>query len=694
MLRLGITFTVIACLMAPIVVSSAASGAGLPDMGGLVSTGDKVEVFADRISRDEKTGRVVAEGAVEIRSGRIKLRADRVEMDERTMIVKATGSAVLDSGDSRLQGESLEVDLETELGTIIGGEGFAQEYYFTGERIERIDAERFRLLDGSFTACEGSSPAWSFHSPDTLVHLDHYIYSWYPNLRVKKVPILLIPYAIVPIKPSRATGLLIPRVNYSGRDGIVYGQDLFWALTDSADVTVGFDYYQNRGVRYGLEGNYVIDQGSKGTLTVSHIRDRTLDANPERWDVTYNHQQDLPWGVRGLVEVDYQSDNGYQRDYAVDLEDVAEERLDSALSLTRSFGTVTAALSADWQKSLALEEDGTEKDSSLTRAPELSVKQPDGRLGESPLHYTFGFQGVGLKSVADGVTQETDRFDGSSRVSLPLDVQAWATVTPSLGLEYTYYTRDLEGEAADRFLYNPKLDLVGPRFYRIYGAEGDRARFKHLLYPSVTYSYLPEVDQTSQPQFDGIDRIGAENAVTYRLVNQVLGKFVDPEGKPSLRDVMRLDISQRYDFDAAPGEDGVTRPMGEVSADLDAIPFSWLTLEGNIGYDVNRGDTTTVNYGFEMAKPEVGSLTLRRRHSTGQTVDYLEWGATLNPGAWKLSYRGRYDLAESIFVEQTAEATFTAQCWDATVTYIDREDDYQFRFLLNLKNIGKVVSIR
>ncbi len=356
-------------------------------------------------------------------------------MDERTMIVRATGSAVLDAGDSRLQGESLEVNLKTELGAVTGGEGFAQEYYFSGDRIERIDAERFRVTNGSFTACEGASPAWSFHSPDTLVHLDNYIYSWHPNLRVKGVPVFYIPYAIVPIKPSRATGLLIPRVNYGSKDGFVYGQDLFWALTDSADVTIGFDYYQERGVRYGLEGNYVIDQGSKGMLTTSYIRDRTVAEEQERWNVSFDHQHDLPWGIRGLVDVDYQSDNNYQRDYAVDLADVAEERLNSALSLTRSFGAVTATLSAEWQRSLTWEEDGTDKDSSLTRAPSLSVSRPDGRIGDTPVHYSFKFQGIGLKSVKEEVTQETDRYDGSGRVSLPVDVQAWATVTPSMGLQ-------------------------------------------------------------------------------------------------------------------------------------------------------------------------------------------------------------------------------------------------------------------
>ncbi len=694
MLRLGITFIVIACLMAPIAMSSTARGAGLPGVQGLVSTGDKVEVHADRISRDEETGLVVAEGAVEIRTGGIVLKADRIEMDERTMIVRATGSALLDSGDSRLQGESLEVNLKTELGAVTRGEGFAQEYYFSGERIERLDAERIRVTNGSFTACEGTSPAWSFHSPDTLVHLDNYIYSWHPNLRVKGVPVFYIPYAIVPIKPSRATGLLIPRVNYGSRDGFVYGQDLFWVLTDSADVTIGFDYYQNRGVRYGLEGNYVIDQGSKGMLTVSHIRDRTVTEDQERWSVSFDHQHDLPWGIRGLVNVDYQSDYGYQRDYAVDLEDVAEERLVSALSLTRSFGAVTAALSADWQRSLTQEEDGTDQDSSLTRGPALSVSRPDGRIADTPVHYSFKFQGIGFESVKEGVTQETDRYDGTGRVSLPVDLQAWATVTPSLGLEYTYYTRDLEGEPADRFLYNPKLDLVGPRFYRIYGAEGDKARFKHLLYPGVTYSYLPDVDQTSQPNFDGSDRIGATNAVTYRLVNQVMGKFTDPDGKTYLRDVLRLDISQRYDFDAVPGADGESRPMSDVTANLDASPLAWLTLEGNIGYDVNQGDTTTMNYGFKMTRADIGTLSLSRRHSTGQTVDYLEAGASVTPGRWKVSYTGRYDLAGSVFVEQTAEVVYTAQCWDATVTYIDREDDYQFRFLLNLKNIGQVISLR
>ncbi len=650
----------------------------------LLGDGREVEVSADRITREADRHVSVAEGAVDVRSGNLHLVADHMELNDDTMDATATGHVVLESGQDRLQGENLQINLRTKTGFLINGQGFAQAYYFTGERIEKLSEDRYHVLHGTFTSCEGVVPDWSFHSPDALIHVDHYIYSWNPTMWVKKLPVFYVPYAIVPIKRNRATGLLVPHVRLNKSNGWIVTQGFFWAPVDNADATLTFDWYGKRGLRYGLEANYVLDVDTYGSLESHYIRDRL--EHTERWDLTYLHKHALPGDIQGLIKLDFNSDRTYQSQYSPDLQQIAQEKLDSYVSLTRSWGTTTLTLSGEHQENLVSAFTNT-----LDRYPELNLGKAEGAIGDTPLYWSLDFQGVGLHSKERTEEKRTTRFDAAPRLSWPINIQSWATLKPSIGAEYTYYTEDKEGQADDRFLYNPRVEWAGPKFYRIFGAEDAPTRFKHLIYPTATYNYVPLVDQERFFSFDAVDRVAADNSVNYGLVNQVLGKYTDEEGKSTTRQVLKLEVDQKYFLDTEiPAAAG--NRLGGMVFSLEANPVASLTLDADLTADVNRGNVDTYDYGFTWAAASLGNLGLTRRFSRATGVDYLEGTITVIPGKVSLTYRGRYDLQQTLFVENYVEVKYTAQCWDATLSYVRLGETYEYRFLLNLKEIGTIIK--
>lgn len=675
--------TLAAALAAATASSAAATADPVAALSGLLSADRRIEVTAETVSRETAHRVLVAEGAVDIVTGQIRLRADRVELNEETMDLTAAGHVILNAGEDRLQGESLRFNLRDETGILEEGEGFAQAFYFRGRRIERLSADQYRVLNGSFTSCQGELPDWSFASPEALIQMDDYIYSWHPTLRIKDVPVFYVPYAVVPIKRGRVTGLLVPRFRYHKTDGFIYNQSFFWAPVDNADATVTLDLYSHRGPRYALEVNYLLEEDTTGRAASSFIRDRLL--GKDRWDLAVQHRHALPWEVRGTVDIDYLSDQDYRRDYGTSLEQTGRETMSSLVSLTRSLGVATLDVSGEWRESLT---GGVE--SRLSRWPEARLTSPESPVLDGPLYWSLELQGVHLEEDGPGGERTTTRYHAAPGLSLPVAIGTWANLIPSLELLATHYTRDKEGERHSRVTSHPRVEFTGPRLYRIYGEENTLPRFRHLVTPRLAYNYVPRVDQQSIPVFDSLDRIAADNSLTLGLTNQVFGKFQGREGKAVLREVGRLDLSTAYYLDPELKADG--RRWRAIRAVLSVNPLDALALDADATWDPEEKRMDAVNYGLDWRDEKRGSLSLERRYHRQGNVDYLEGGITLKPGSWELAYRGRYDLEEASFAESEIGATYTAGCWDATLSYIRREEDYEYRFLLNFKEIGTILK--
>ena len=57
-------------------------------------------------------------------------------------------------------------------------------------------------------------------------------------MRVKRVPVAYVPYAVFPVKSERATGMLIPAFSLTDTDGFTLKNFFYWAPRDNFDVTI------------------------------------------------------------------------------------------------------------------------------------------------------------------------------------------------------------------------------------------------------------------------------------------------------------------------------------------------------------------------------------------------------------------------------------------------------------------------
>ncbi len=220
---------------------------------------------------------------------------------------------------------------------------------------------------------------------------------------------------------------------------------------------------------------------------------------------------------------------------------------------------------------------------------------------------------------------------------------------------------------------------------------GDYTRFKHVIEPRWTYTYLGELDleqQTEIPLFDEVDSLTSTNSGRFALVNRVLAK--PKNEKASAREIFLFELARalqlRLHAAAAAGVGpraarrsplrparsrrwcGSTRPAASASswrrsttpcsADLASTGLS-----GNYGF--GRGNSLGLTW-FTRYTPENGE-------TVGDQIRVFG-GINLLPRKLRLEGQVNYDLEEKLLQQQRYILNWTAQCYGVRLELRDFRD--------------------
>src|SRR6185436_18414129 len=307
------------------------------DQGGGSASGSALDL---EYKRDDYA---VLTGKVRIHYQDVDLQADRAEIDLDTKIVTATGNVILDQGPRRLTGATAEFDLDTKTGTL--SEATAQvspDYYFTGDQIAKISDNEYTVTDGVFTSCSQKVPDWSFRLGTARVEVEAYAHIHNASMRAKKLPVFYTPYILWPVKRDRSSGFLIPNIGYSDRRGAEIGLAYYQTLGRSYDTTFYVDLFSENYLGIGNEFRYRPTEGTRGSLIAYTIRDplaNTFGQDEWRWKIEGAHvTNDLPFGMRGVVNFQEFSDFNFFRDFERDFDRNSLRFLDSRAFVTGNWG--------------------------------------------------------------------------------------------------------------------------------------------------------------------------------------------------------------------------------------------------------------------------------------------------------------------------------------------------------------------
>ena len=700
--------------------SGSAWGAQQPSSGGITQLPQELEVTSDNMRQGED-GSLELSGSVTIVWRQSRLQADRMALTDQRYVV-AEGNVLVVWGENRIFGERMTYDLEKERGIIENAIGYVQsEFLFWAKSVEKIGDRKVHLKSATVTSCTQPVPYWSFAVSSATITIDGYARMWNIRLRARKVPFFYLPYMLWPVKKDRAAGLLMPEFQSNEERGRAITQQLFIPLGRSADLTLLGRYYTESGFGGGGELRFIPNRRGAASLAGFYIEDQvgsgpTVPPGTGRYSVTYNQTQEFLNGFRMVADINLVSDFNYFSDYERDLTRASSPTILARLELTKNGRWASTNVRLQRREQLL---SGGETLVQQTM-PEIEMRGRSLRLGKSPFYLAYESSIALIQQNGEQSGQPIDadyiRGDLFPQISIPLSPAPWIDITPNLLYRVTHYTQretdvDIAGETLrlvvdepiTRSLWGANVEIVGPKFTRVFsgGDDSSRRQYKHSIEPRIVYGFQEEYDEFDDViAYDEVDVYsGAGSSMTYALAQRLFAKKAQslPTPSPVVVETIVLPDGTTSEAPLTLINDDLPRAtIGEESVDAPHRAIEVASLEIRQGRSFDRDDISIADLdrdGVVDTTSPYSSIQATGRYNpnphttldlrTDYHILYDQFsGATLSGGLRNQRAGARFSLVyrNGLGVQEISDNVFR-----------DIEDDTQMRLTggLNLLN-GKL----
>ena len=142
-------------------------------------------------------------------------------------------------------------------------------------------------------------------------------------LYIRDVPIAWIPFLFQDTKRGRKSGILIPEFGFNDivRPSRNYNRTIrnlgyYWAPNDYIDVLARFDWFSNRYIEFGFEGQYrFIDRFARGAISLSRSKEIGGSSSTR---LVWNHNQTFNVTTKLNWSVDYSTNSSIVRRNSID----------------------------------------------------------------------------------------------------------------------------------------------------------------------------------------------------------------------------------------------------------------------------------------------------------------------------------------------------------------------------------------
>ncbi|MFH1573467.1 MAG: LPS assembly protein LptD [Acidobacteriota bacterium] len=532
-----------------------------------------VVVLTSDVQERTPPGRYSARGNVEITYRDIRITCDEAEFEERTREGSARGNLRFSQDRQWFTCSRAEFNLASQTGTFYDASGFTdQEFLIRGSTVVKKGPDTYSVQDGFITACQERNPKWSFTIASATVRVDRTARLRNTLFKVKGVPVLYVPYLVLPLaNKQRSSGLLPPHIGSSTSKGRAFSLGYFQTLGRSADITFYGDYFTLRGMALGGVLRTRPTPQTRLYLQAYGIHDR-LDQGGAQ--LILDGESSLPRGFRAVASANITTNFRFRQAFSDSFRSatVPEER--SMVFMTQnqnSFSTNIAFLRDEVLfpgRSIV-----------IRQAPSLEFRSLGRKLGRTPLifHLRAGADAVSRTDSGLETPRLVQRLDLYPRLTLRLPSLAGISLVPSVGIRETYYSAGvtdgndpkIDPSSIHRQYMDLELDLRLPTIERTY--RGSRlGSFKHTIEPFTMYRRIHGIDNARRiVRFDEQDAIADTNELEFGVVNRIFTRRGGPGA--SGQEWLLVAVVQKYYFDPSfgqalvPGQSNIFYPLNTVT---------------------------------------------------------------------------------------------------------------------------------
>ncbi len=619
----------------------------------------------------KKQGISTLDGDIIIQQNTTVFKADKAQINRDNNQINAQGNVVLSDTNYELKSPEVEYNLKSKTGTIKDATYSVGESGFRGKstEIKKIDDERLKMQNATFTSCPANIDSWHIASSGILLNNKTQIgNAKNVTFNVGKVPVFYFPWLRFPMNDQRLSGFLTPSIKLQTNAGI--SLPYYFNLAPNYDATFKLTTIKERGIQLDSEFRYLTEK-NKGTLEYDFIpEDKSFD-NEKRYYFDVNHLTKFTEKTRLQIKAEGVSDANFFDDFSTSLETSTRQALQRRLEILKT--------DKPWSASIAIEDYQVldSDDDPYSKLPEL-------KLSYTPKSGAKDFK-VGLDSELVYFDKEDEingaRADIKITASKKWGNDAWY-FKPKLSLEHTIYSLD-DSSSVDKSATDSSLDRSLPTFTLDAGLFFDRQlknyKYTQTLEPRVFYTYTPYKDQSDIPIFDtaltnfsesnqlflenrftGKDRIADTNKLTFAVTSRI-------QNRDQGRELFKASIGQVFNF----SDRKVTLPGGTISTGTRSDLV--LELSGRLNdkfrlsttASLNNEDRSVSSYDFRLNyqddKKRIANISLRKLDTE---LDQLSLSGSL-PINDKWSMVGSFDrdLKNNRNLEALVGVEYQECCW-------------------------------
>lgn len=626
------------------------------------SLANPVDITALILEYNKEENVYIAKGKVEVREGARFLSADSVVYNENTKEIFAEGNVVFQDGDDVVQCEKIHLNLFTKKGSIEKGKIFIKKggFYIAGDHIEKVGEATYTIKKGELTTCGWEKPAWKFSARDVEITVEGYAKTKGARFYILDQTVFYLPWGMFPVKTERQSGFLLPEFTLSSRDGTVFKNSYFWAISRDKDATFYLDYIEKRGVKFGSEFRYALQENSKGTWYYSIIDDNKYHHG--RYELKGQHEQVFKEDLVLKLNINHVSDNKYIEDFGQTTIERSETLLKSTIFFEKPFKSSLLTYELSYFNNLLLKDN----DPTFKYYPHASFFTEYIPIMKEKLFTDISADFINFyRETGDRYS----RFSLEPKLRLPLSWNGINLLFNGTMYETMYLVdyadRDAkQTERRETFKVDGDMNVQLMRNYHTeaFGI-GD---MQSLIKPQLKYTFIPNSAYRDIPSIDPYDRIYKTNTVTYSL-NHYLNTF----STGWARELSLLEIEQTYGLSGNLNPSDLYRGYGnrfsDISAKVTMFPKEKLSIGHESVINTYGNGWNAIKNSLNYTESNVYHVNLQHNYAKYLNNElYFDLGGTYKYIDGK--YQIRYSLKDKMWIDTLYQITYHPKCWAVTLT--------------------------
>lgn len=699
------------------------------------------------------------------------LDADTIWFDQENSVLAASGDPILrETKNPSLSGMRLKYNMKSRIGEIYYATTYQDNQQLNGMEVRRLPDQRIQIARGDFSTCNDSTHQhFYFYGRRMVVKPKETITARPVVLNIADVPVAVLPMIVAPLKSGRKSGILTPKFGgdqvqgyYMSNLGFYYAPNDYWDATVKGDIIEGEEARFERSTLTG-EVRYKLRYVLEGNVSYTSYLEEFDMAN-SGYDIRFSHNQNLtPDGKHTLSgSGSFVSSQSVRKDNALDAETILNQQANAQMTYSGKFGT---------NKSLTVkvrQDHNLVTDMMQREIPDIQYRMSgplfnfdidedeeaydDHSIASylEKFNYSFNNRFNFYTVRAQDTVNEVDTtakyvgytgtysLDYSMRVLRVINLTpradftgfwtgtSWRNPEDSLIYRKRYMSLDPEHDTYGEAAYNHNYSVTADtKLYGIWVPEiGRFTGLRHVLSPSVSYTYAPEIDTVKtfapHPLLGQTPYQIEQKTVGFGLNNdfdikylKVVGRAADTtreDGSGAVEDqygnrrvlTTRHNVSYNFAADSLNFSD-ITSSFGlqilpdymftvntrhsvyhKFSDDPNKVQVPELTYWG---YELSRAFRWSGNFNgglpsqmgkYEMLKWSFGFDYRYTFSSTRVAKDLFQdqishstsITATFQPTVnWEMSYSTQYDYNEGKFVTHRFTFNRTLHCWQLDFTW-------------------------